>query len=317
MLDGLTAIVQNIAKVTGNMANCIRRDPRRRFVFGFTIENIDMRLWYCDRDSIVASQPFNFITVRLVPVQHMLILRSRRVPKDHLSLIHFLLSVMHAKPHQLGWDNTMTPLPDGLNFDITVHSHGQDRTYRTQKLLFDRGSRILLGKATRVWQALLVENWDVTGPLVALKDCWVERGRTREGDNLRRIRHDILAVSPEDEDFVGHLFPCPEWDGDVHIGDEATLDLTRTISERPADSEPVADQGNSNERLRESGASPDENLVHYRLVLSPAGEKSVENETSPSKIFQTLAHAAAGKPESGCVTREIYITLMMSVELFN
>lgn len=145
----------------------------------------------------------------------------------------------------------------------------------------------------------------------------MERGREREGDILRRIRHDILAVAPEDEDLLGYLFPSADWDGDVHAGDgETTPDLTRTISESP-DTGPATAQGSSTKASRKPGASSEENLVHYRLVLSPAGEKSVENETSPSKIFQTLAHAAAGKPESGCVTREIYITLMMSVELFN
>lgn len=73
VLNGLTAVVQNIAKITGSMANCIRQKSRRRFVFGFTIGNIYMRLWYCDRGSIVTSQSFNFITVRraIVPLQHM------------------------------------------------------------------------------------------------------------------------------------------------------------------------------------------------------------------------------------------------------
>lgn len=187
----------------------------------------------------------------------------------------------------------MTPLADGLNFDITVHSHGQNRTYRTQKLLFDRGSRILLGKATRVWQAALLEDGGSLGPPVALKDCWVERGRTREGDILRRIQHDILAVSPEDEDLLGHLFPSAEWDGDVHIGDgkAKALDRTRTISEHRADPKPVTNQENITQGPRESVASSEETLVHYRLVLSPAGEKSVERETSHrrfSKHWLTL-----------------------------
>lgn len=42
----------------------MREDPRRRFVFAFTIENTQMRVWMLDRSGAVVSEPFNFITVR-------------------------------------------------------------------------------------------------------------------------------------------------------------------------------------------------------------------------------------------------------------
>lgn len=45
------------------MSHLMKVDARRRFVYGFTIENTDMRLWYGDRAQILVSEPFNFITV--------------------------------------------------------------------------------------------------------------------------------------------------------------------------------------------------------------------------------------------------------------
>lgn len=39
-------------------------DPRRRFVYGYSVENTDMRLWFCDRTQLVVSELFNFATVR-------------------------------------------------------------------------------------------------------------------------------------------------------------------------------------------------------------------------------------------------------------
>lgn len=42
----------------------MKRDPRRRFVFGCTIENTQMRVWMMNRAEVVVSQPFNFITVK-------------------------------------------------------------------------------------------------------------------------------------------------------------------------------------------------------------------------------------------------------------
>ena len=50
------------------MANCMRLDPRRRFIYGFTIEDTTMKLWYVDRVVVHLSDPFNFIEVRLESV---------------------------------------------------------------------------------------------------------------------------------------------------------------------------------------------------------------------------------------------------------
>ena len=43
-------------------------DPSRRHTYGFTIMNLDMRMWFCDRAEVVVSEPFNIVTVRRPPV---------------------------------------------------------------------------------------------------------------------------------------------------------------------------------------------------------------------------------------------------------
>ena len=48
------------------MAMCMFEDPRRRFTYGYTIDCSEMRLWYCDRASIVMSQAFDFTSVSLI-----------------------------------------------------------------------------------------------------------------------------------------------------------------------------------------------------------------------------------------------------------
>ena len=57
-------VYQDIKKICWNMHQVMREDPRRRFVFGFTIENTQMRVWMLNRSDVVVSEPFNFITVR-------------------------------------------------------------------------------------------------------------------------------------------------------------------------------------------------------------------------------------------------------------
>ena len=52
----LTAVMrQNMWKAISSMSRVMQADPRRRFVFGFTMENTNMRLWFCDRAQIVMS----------------------------------------------------------------------------------------------------------------------------------------------------------------------------------------------------------------------------------------------------------------------
>ena len=41
----------------------MQEDPRRRFVFAFTIENVNMRTWLATRSDVLVSLPFNFIEV--------------------------------------------------------------------------------------------------------------------------------------------------------------------------------------------------------------------------------------------------------------
>lgn len=45
------------------MQQTMRYDPCRRFTFGFTIENREMRIWYASRADILVSTPFDFMNV--------------------------------------------------------------------------------------------------------------------------------------------------------------------------------------------------------------------------------------------------------------
>lgn len=202
--------------------------------------------------------------------------------QNHIPWIHFCLSTIFAEPHQLGWDTTMIPLPDGHNFDILVRSaEGQTKTYRTQTMLSGITPRNRLGKDTKVWRAVRVENGEETGSPVALKDCWVHPDYAREGDLIRDICQDALTL--EDKELVGRNFMNVECHGDVFIGDdEPALDCTRVF---PTDG-PTHDSTSEISKRR---------LVHYRLTLSPAGGKSIEYETSVQIIYHTLAHIAGCK----------------------
>ncbi len=59
----LPPVDKNARKVTQSMFNCMYQDPRRRFTYGYTIEDTSMKLWFCDRSQLLVSTPYDFITV--------------------------------------------------------------------------------------------------------------------------------------------------------------------------------------------------------------------------------------------------------------
>ena len=64
---------QNDEKITRCLSQCMNGDARRRFAYGFTIEDSWMRLWYCDRMQMIVSESFNFVHVSLENDRHIYI----------------------------------------------------------------------------------------------------------------------------------------------------------------------------------------------------------------------------------------------------
>ena len=63
-LSSMSTVSQNVCKLLWGMKMAMNEDFRRRFVFGFTIENTTTRLWFSDRSQVVVSDPFDFTKVR-------------------------------------------------------------------------------------------------------------------------------------------------------------------------------------------------------------------------------------------------------------
>lgn len=273
---------QNNAKVTASMAKCLREDPRRRFVYGFTIENTSMRLWFCDRAQLLVSEPFNFILVRVItcPSSPSVCLTSLPflvVPcQEHQHVVHFSLAAMYADPARLGWDPTMLPLRDGRNFDVTVRSDdGARAVYRTLDLISDTGAQVPFSRGTRVWKAVLLEDGKEHGEPVVLKDVWVQPEGLSEGAKINAV-HSAERV-PVLREFVDVSFLTVLTHGDVFLDDARELrDRTLTLPLEGISTErPVSD-------IRRQ-------KTHYRLVSAELC-RPIHQEESLSKIFEALAY---------------------------
>lgn len=190
---------------------CIRTNPRRRFAYGVTINDTDMRLWFCSRSGILVSQVFDFT-------------------RQHEYVIRFLLTVMYASPSGLGWDTTMRCVTNGAEvddgstrYDIDVRSSdGTTTTYRTIRLLSDTGSEYLRGKGTRVWLVRKMEDGVECGEPVVLKDSWVDSNLQMEGDNLNAIRN--CETDPPTGDLLDKYLLTVSCHGKVYV--DGKLDHT-------------------------------------------------------------------------------------------
>ncbi|KAI0689963.1 hypothetical protein BC835DRAFT_217918 [Cytidiella melzeri] len=219
----------DVNKICWNMHQVMQEDPRRRFVFAFTIENTQMRVWMANRSEVVVSEPFNFI-------------------KDHEKFIHFFLSQTYAQEHELGIDTTMTMVAAEETkiptYDITVRvvettGEGQnkvetveDRVFRTKYLINGDGAKSLRGRGTRIWKVQEVEGGEEDADSSGvLKDVWVDEDRQREGDILEEIR-DQPNLNDTDSEELKRLLLTPIARGDVFI--DGVCDDTRTLITRGA-----------------------------------------------------------------------------------
>ncbi|KAI0916496.1 hypothetical protein AcV5_002974 [Taiwanofungus camphoratus] len=214
----------NVGKVIWSMEHCMRDDPRRRFTFGLTIEDTQMKLWFCSRAELLVSEPFNFI-------------------EEHTIVAHIFLSFLYAEQRDMGWDPTIKHVKDregGIQYhsdgtpryDITVRTpQAEELVYRTTKVLSDGGADVPIGKGTRVWEARQVVEGEERGEPVVLKDSWVDNDRDREGNVFASLRSS--APSEAIREGIDTHFLTVLHHGDVYVDGEA--DESRIVMPRGVD----------------------------------------------------------------------------------
>ncbi|KAF9078837.1 hypothetical protein BDP27DRAFT_1441205 [Rhodocollybia butyracea] len=165
-------------KLVYDMSTILRLDPCRRFTFGITVENCDMRIWLLSRAALVKSKPFNFM-------------------KEPEVLIHLLLSFAFASPSKMGWDPTInfSHVDEGRR-QYTIGVEG--KVYTTISIILDSSADSPFGRGTRIWKVK-----DHEGKIRVLKDLWLEFDRVPEHEILQRIIDDIKNLDdPEAHDMA-------------------------------------------------------------------------------------------------------------------
>ncbi|GJE95037.1 hypothetical protein PsYK624_112160 [Phanerochaete sordida] len=226
--------LDNYEKILWSMCYIMQEDARRRFVFGFTIENVSMRLWFLSRSEVLVSEAFNFMTEREV-------------------LVDFILRTTFAKRSEIGFDETITRLPglspenQSVRYDIQVRDPTKTpqeplvKTYRTRRLISELGALSPRGRGTRVWEVYELagnggelRKLDDKGNLVLantllVKETWSDVDRLIEGEIIEEIRSKAEAAG-KDKDFKTYFMSTSRY-GHVFVDDgpEARPDTTASF----------------------------------------------------------------------------------------
>ena len=205
-------------------------DPRRRFAFGFTIENTSTRIWFCSRTDVFVTKPFDFVKVSLF--LHALYCMDPLIAvQESDTLINIITMLVSADEVALGWDPTIIRgfHDDGKRyFDITVHDKNSgNKIYRTSEILFSYGADAIRGRGTRVFEGNVLKDGGPSGPSVAIKDAWVDYDRKREA----AILADFYSKADDaDKQLIHQYFLTVLAHGDVTIS--GNVDHTHELIRR-------------------------------------------------------------------------------------
>ncbi|KAJ3531368.1 hypothetical protein NM688_g7587 [Phlebia brevispora] len=267
-------------------------DPRRRFIFGYTVENTSMKLWFFHRTEAIFSTGFNFIT-------------------DPRTLIHVFLSLLFAEPHELGWDTTMNPIPDpgdNMQYDFTVESSdGSKSLFRSLELIYGGESATRRRRGTRIWKVIRVIDGIPSGEPLVLKDSWIHEESEREGTTLRRIQ-DCNNTDDFQHNFSTHFLTVVR-DGDVILHS----------SRRPPSRDHSLHHVQVCRRNRQLGNGTSDSSplsgrkVHYRVVFKERC-RPLHLDIPLSDVFRALGQTCAALKilhEAGWVHRDVSMNNVM------
>ncbi|KAL1672826.1 hypothetical protein EV122DRAFT_223919 [Schizophyllum commune] len=166
--------LENAKKVIWSMHQIICTDPRRRFTFGITFANTEVRLWHYSHAVVVVSKPFDLNV-------------------NAKTLIDVYSRFAFATREELGFDPKIelircpTPPPGPKpphQYRITIRGH----RYITVNTISNQSAENGIGRCTRVWTAY--REGEDEHRLYAIKDSWPEAGREMEYD----IYHDLMRA---------------------------------------------------------------------------------------------------------------------------
>ncbi|KAJ7135388.1 hypothetical protein C8R43DRAFT_1132605 [Mycena crocata] len=247
----------------------LRDDPCRRFTYGVTLEDGNLRIWFFSRSDELVSSSFSISEVS--------------------TLIQLFLALAFATPEQLGYDTTMSHFIDEAGNPQLKLAVGET-VYFTKRLLSDHRSDTTCGRTTRVWEAYREDDPNRTS--VAIKDLWTSVDTLQEGVQLSELHERLRSLAdPGTPHPPQHYFLTVLCHGYVPTScglDDHTLDVMSRGSTPPT-------------------GLPNHPRKHYRIVFKEVGISLYKLQTL-SEVMRALADATRALRllhELGLVHRDV------------
>ncbi|KAJ2919085.1 hypothetical protein MD484_g1306, partial [Candolleomyces efflorescens] len=197
-------VYQSRQRLISAIVHIMNDDVRRIFMFGITVEETRMTLWYFSRSHSMKAKSFDFTT-------------------DRSMLVQVLISLMFAEDKDLGFDpNIALASHISRQFIYSVNSESGPRRFKTTHSIFEHRALSVAGRMTRVFRVVELEgqtNEPKKGvkPMV-LKDVWLDEGSETEMEIQKKLFADIekFAEQPKwreapslagfvDEEYAGDM----------------------------------------------------------------------------------------------------------------
>ncbi|KAG2127699.1 hypothetical protein DEU56DRAFT_915674 [Suillus clintonianus] len=206
----IESLRDNKQKIIWSLHSIMREDPLRRFAFGITIEDTQLRLWLSNRAFLVVTEPINFF----------------ENIDGVISLFYALgFASVSSTMKELGWDPTVERIHDGKDFQYKFIIG--DEVFTTTCELATYGADSTVGRGPCVYEVT-----DAKGKKVAIKDSWREVERQSEGEILENILTSCAEkLQPEElADAKRHFVGVRLWK-DVIIDDSRDETLDPMVAE--------------------------------------------------------------------------------------
>ncbi|KAK7042903.1 hypothetical protein VNI00_008638 [Paramarasmius palmivorus] len=168
----------NIARLVGNVRGLLGSDPTRRFTYGLTIEDTDLRVWFFSRSHVYVTEALD-------------------IHQDAKALVYFVLALGSSSKAELGFDPTVQRVPYGpAKKPAYRFSIGGDQ-YQAVQSIREWKSHFILGCASRIYRVRRVlPNGELSEVVEVMKDLWIPEGITTEYELRQAIKADINKVNP-------------------------------------------------------------------------------------------------------------------------
>ncbi|EAU81605.2 other/FunK1 protein kinase [Coprinopsis cinerea okayama7 len=185
----------NRLQVTAAANHIMNDDVRRMFLYGISVENERVTLWYYSRSHSVMSKSFDF------------------VHEPH-RLVELFIRLFCAKKEQLGFDPCIS-IPKAANGKQFLYKlpptpeakgdkpKGKRRYFLTTEIVDEYRSTRIAGRSTRVWKVVEVkgsslELVDPNAEPLILKDAWITHDADTEKEIQDKVFGDIEKFASRD-----------------------------------------------------------------------------------------------------------------------